>query len=54
MRVEKRESVSKFSQLSCPGQTRTRVARGLTSESLYEIFLGLSNERKGSMRVDES
>jgi hypothetical protein len=26
MRVEKREFVWKFSQLSCPGQTRTRVA----------------------------
>ena len=27
MRVDKRESVKEFSQLSCPGQTRTRVAR---------------------------
>jgi hypothetical protein len=26
MRVEKREFASEFSQLSCPGQTRTRVA----------------------------
>ena len=26
MRVEKREFVCEFSQLSCPGQMRTRVA----------------------------
>ena len=29
MRVEKREFVRDFSQLSCAGQTRTRVAREL-------------------------
>jgi hypothetical protein len=29
MRVEKREFAREFSQLSCPGQTRTRVAREL-------------------------
>jgi hypothetical protein len=30
MRVEKREFAREFSQLSCPGQTKTRVARELT------------------------
>jgi hypothetical protein len=51
MRVEKREFAWKFSQLSCPSQTRTRVARELMgvekrefawelrSESLHESFL---------------
>ena len=29
-RVDKREFVLEFSQLSCPGQTRTRVVRELT------------------------
>ena len=33
MRVEKREFVREFSQLSCPGQTRTTVALELTSEA---------------------
>ena len=42
--VEKREFVWEFSQLSRPGQTRTRVTWELTSESLYE----------SCMRVDES
>jgi hypothetical protein len=34
MRVERREFVWKFSQLSCPGQTRTRVAWELV---IYEL-----------------
>ena len=43
MRVDKWEFVWEFSQLSCPGQTRTRVAWyswwELRSESLYGSFL---------------
>ena len=39
MRVDKREFTWEFHQLSCPGQTRTRVARELTSESLHESFI---------------
>jgi hypothetical protein len=39
MRVEKREFAWEFSQLSCPGQTKTRVARELRSESLHKSFL---------------
>ena len=40
MRVDKREFVWEFSQLSCPGQTRTRVESWeLRSGSLYESFL---------------
>ena len=38
-RVDKREFVWEFHQLSCPDQTRTRVARELTSESLHESFI---------------
>ena len=40
MRVEKGEFlIWKFSQLSCPCQTRTRVAWELRKESFYESFL---------------
>jgi hypothetical protein len=40
MRVEKWEFVWEFSQLSCPGQTRTRVAwEVMRIESLHESFL---------------
>ena len=39
MRVEKQEFVWEFSQLPCPGQTRTRVAWELISKSLHENFL---------------
>ena len=39
MRVDKREFRWEFHQHSCPGQTRTRVARELTSESLHESFI---------------
>ena len=39
MRVEKREFTWEFHQLSCPGQTRTRLAWELTSESLRESFV---------------
>jgi hypothetical protein len=38
MRVGKREFAWEFSQLSCPGQMRTRVAWELRSESLHESF----------------
>ena len=34
-----RASLWEFFQISCPGQTRTRVAWELTNESLYESFL---------------
>ena len=39
MRVDKWEFAWEFHQLSCPGQTRTRVAWELTSESLHESFI---------------
>jgi hypothetical protein len=39
MRVKKREFAWEFSQLSCPRQTRTRVAWELRSKSLHESFL---------------
>ena len=40
MRVgHKREFAWEFCQLSCPGQTRTRVVWELTSESLHESFV---------------
>ena len=37
--VYKREFAWESPQLSCPGQTRTRVAWELTSESLHESFI---------------
>ena len=39
MRVDKREFTWEFRQLSLLDQTRTRVAWGLTSESLHESFI---------------
>ena len=39
MSVDKRELAWEFHQLSCPGQTRTRVAWELTSERLHESFI---------------
>ena len=39
MRVEKSLIQTVASQLSCPDQARTKVARELSSESLYESFL---------------
>jgi hypothetical protein len=65
MRVEKREFAWEFSQLYCPGQTRTRVAWELRSESLHESWearvcmrvfstlLPRSNENKSFVRVDK-
>jgi hypothetical protein len=64
MRVEKREFAWEFSQLSCPGQTRTRVARELmrVDESwevrvcmrVFSTLMRRSNENKSCMWVDES
>jgi hypothetical protein len=64
MRVEKREFAWKFSQLSCPGQTRTRVAWELMRVDeicearvcmrVFSIFVPWSNENKSCMRVGES
>ena len=39
MRVDRREFAREFHQLLCPGQTRTKVARELTGESLLESFI---------------
>jgi hypothetical protein len=54
MRVEKREFVWEFSQLSCPGQTRTRVAWELRSESLHENFLNPHALVKREQELHES
>ena len=54
MRVEKREFTWKFSQFSCPGQTRTRVAWELRSESLHESFLNSHVLVKREQELHES
>jgi hypothetical protein len=54
MRVEKREFTSEFSQLSCPGQTRTRVAWELRSESLHQSFLNSHVPVKREQELPES
>jgi hypothetical protein len=54
MRVEKREFAWEFSQLSCPGQTRTRVAWELASESLHESFLNSHAPVKWEQELHES
>jgi hypothetical protein len=54
MRVEKREFAWEFSQLSCPGQTRTRVAWELRSESLHESFLNSHVPVKREQELHES
>jgi hypothetical protein len=57
MRVEKREFAWEFSQLSCPGQTRTRVARELMRVEKREFaweFSQLSCPGQRRTRVDES
>ena len=54
MRVDKREFVCEFSQLSYPVQTRTRVARELTSESLHESFLNSHFLIKREQELHES
>jgi hypothetical protein len=54
MRVEKREFAWDFSQLSCPSQTRTRVAWELRSESLHEIFLNSRGPVKREQELHES
>jgi hypothetical protein len=54
MRVEKREFAREFSQLSCSGQTRTRLAWELRSESLYESFLNSHAPVKREQELHES
>jgi hypothetical protein len=54
MRVEKREFAWEFSQLSWPGQTRTRVAWELRSESLHESFLNSHAPVKREQELHES
>jgi hypothetical protein len=58
MRVEKREFAWEFSQLSCPGQTRTRVTWELIwelrSESLHESFLNSHVPVKREQELHES
>ena len=53
MRVEKREFVWEFSQLSCPGQTRIRINEVEKREFVWE-FSQLSCPGQTRMRVDES
>jgi hypothetical protein len=54
MRIGKREFASEFSQLSWPGQTRTRVAWELRSESLHENFLNSHDRVKREQELHES
>ena len=54
MRVGKREFTWEFHQLSCPGQTRTRVAWELTSESLHESFINSHVLVKREQELHES
>jgi 3'-phosphoadenosine 5'-phosphosulfate sulfotransferase len=54
MRVEKREFTSEFSQLSCPGQTRKKVAWELRSESLHQSFLNSHVLVKREQELHES
>ena len=54
MRVDKREFAWEFHQLSCPGQTRTRVAWELTSESLHESFINSHGLVKREQELHES
>ena len=54
MRVDKWEFAWEFSQLSCPSQTRTRVAWELRSESLYESFLNSRAPVKREQELHES
>jgi hypothetical protein len=53
-RNEKREFASEFSQLSCPGQTRTRVAWELRRESLHQNFLNSQVLVKREQELHES
>ena len=54
MRVDKREFTREFHQLSCPGQTRTRVVWELTSESLHESFINSHVLIKREQELHES
>ena len=55
MRVEKREFVREFSQLSCPGETRTRVVWELMRvekrEFVREFSQPLMSWSKESLRL---
>ena len=51
---EKREFTWKFHQLLCPGQTRTKVAWELTSESLRESFINFHVLVKREQELHES
>ena len=51
IRVDKREFAWEFHQLSCPGQTRTRVASELTSESLHESFINSHDSCPGQTKT---
>ena len=54
MRVDKREFTWEFHQLSCPGQTRTKVVCELTSESLHESFINCHILVKREKELHES
>ena len=57
MRVDKREFVRVSSQLSCPGQTRTRTARELirvASVNFYGNFLNFHVLVKREQELHES
>ena len=54
MRVDKQEFAWEFHQLSCPGQTRTRVAWELTSDSLHESFINSHVLVKREQELHES
>jgi hypothetical protein len=53
-RLEKREIAWEFSQLSCSGQTRTRVAWELRSERLHESFLNSHAPVKREQELHEN
>ena len=54
MSVDKREFTWEFHQLSCPSQTRTRVAWELTRESLHESFINSHALVKQKQELHES
>ena len=58
MRVEKREFVWEFSQLSCPGQTRMRDDESWKARVCIRVFLTITSyyicPGQTRMRVDES
>ena len=54
MRVDKREFTWEFHQLSCPGQTRTRVAWEMTNKSLHGSFINSHVLVKREQELHES